>query len=180
MSFPVPITVQAAIQKARRPLAACHSAGGSYRSWAARACAAEARHAADDFWACVHRLELAGLFDRDDGFGGHDTPFRLPHEAHACAALGWLSHLQAHESDRCGPWCGGRWRKWSVGRQREWLRRRRYLWSGFVREVERYRQARHDLDAAATRRTARGARVGLRRGGNSCQDPEQGAMRAIG
>ena len=31
----------------------------------AAVCAAEAKHAADDFWASVYRLGLAGLFDRD-------------------------------------------------------------------------------------------------------------------
>jgi hypothetical protein len=111
-------------------------------------CVAEARHAKDDFWSCVYHLGFAGLFDRDDGFGGHDVPFRFLHEAHACAALSWLSHLQAHETDRCGPWCGGRWEKWSATRRREWLRRRRYLWSGVLREVERYRDARRQFDAA--------------------------------
>jgi hypothetical protein len=33
--------------------------------------------------------------------------FRLPHETHAGAALNWLGHLQAHDSDRRGPWA--RW-----------------------------------------------------------------------
>ena len=105
-------------------------------------CAAEARHAADDFWACVHRLGLAALFDRDDGFGGHEAPFRFAHETHAFAALGWLSHLQAHESDRRGPWAAVRWHTWDAEQRREWFGRRRYLWSGFVRQVERYRAAR--------------------------------------
>ena len=86
--------------------------GGHYRRWAAAVCAAEAKHAADDFWACVYRLGLAALFDRDDGFGGHEAPFRFAHETHAFAALSWLCHLQAHESDRRGPWAAVRWNSW--------------------------------------------------------------------
>ena len=66
-------SLHAAIRRERRPLAA-HAlpehelSGGHYRRWAAAVCAAEAKHAADDFWAIVYRLGLAGLFDRDDGF----------------------------------------------------------------------------------------------------------------
>jgi hypothetical protein len=158
MPYPVPATIHAAIQRTRRPLVVPGRTTGPYRAWAAGVCAAEARHAADDFWSSVYRLGLAGLFDRDDGFGGHEVPFRLLHETHACAALSWLGHLQAHEADRCGPWCGGRWEKWSIGRRQEWLRRRRYLWSGFLREVGRYREARHQFDAARPRDARRGAR----------------------
>ena len=86
--------------------------GTHYRRWAAAVCAAEAKHAADDFWACVYRLGLTALFDRDDGFGGHEAPFRFAHETHAFAALSWLCHLQAHESDRRGPWAAVRWNSW--------------------------------------------------------------------
>jgi hypothetical protein len=78
--------LHAAIRRARRPLAAPELDGGHYRRWAAAVCAAEAKHAADDFWACVYRLGLAALFDRDDGFGGHEAPFRFAHETHAFAA----------------------------------------------------------------------------------------------
>ena len=100
-------TVHAAIRRERRPLPAhellAHVQGGAnYRRWAAAVCAAEAKHAADDFWACVYRLGLANLFDRDDGFGGHEAPFRFPHETHAFAAMSGLCHLQVHESDRRG------------------------------------------------------------------------------
>jgi hypothetical protein len=144
-----PDGVHAAIRRERRPLPPRELDGGNYRRWAAAVCAAEARHAADDFWASVYRLGLAGLFDRDDGFGGHEAPFRFAHETHAFAALSWLSHLQAHESDRRGLWAGVRWNTWDEGRRREWFARRRYLWSGFVRQVERYRQARRRLAAAS-------------------------------
>jgi hypothetical protein len=156
-----PDSVHAAIRRERRPLPPHepdHDPGGAnYRRWAATVCAAEARHAADDFWACVYRLGLAALFDRDDpstrlgagGFGGHEAPFRFAHETHAFAVLSWLSHLQAHESDRRGPWAAVRWHTWDAGRRREWFVRRRYLWSGFVRQVERYRAARRRLAAAS-------------------------------
>jgi hypothetical protein len=180
MSYPVPTTVQAAIHRARRPLVAAERTAGSYRAWAAEVCATEARHAADDFWACVYRLGLAGLFDRDDGFGGHEGPFRFPHETHACAALSWLGHLQAHETDRCGPWCGGRWDKWNVARRQDWLRRRRYLWSGFLREVERYRKARCQLDAARPHDARRGARLRLSRPENSRHGGRQETAQALG
>jgi hypothetical protein len=138
----------AAIRRARQPLPAPALDGAPYRHWAAAVCAAEAKHAADDFWSAVHRLGLAALFDRDDGLGGHEAPFRFPHETHACAALSWLSHLQAHESDRRGPWASVRWNSWDAGQRREWFARRRHLWSGFVRQVERYREARRRLAAA--------------------------------
>ena len=151
-----PDSVHTAIRRARRPLPARALDGANYRRWAAAVCAAEARHAADDFWACVHRLGLAALFNRDDpstalgaaSFGGHEAPYRFAHETHAFAALGWLSHLQAHESDRRGPWAAVRWQTWDAGRRREWFQRRRHLWSGFVRQVERYRAARRQLAAA--------------------------------
>ena len=85
----------AAIRRTRRPLPASELpgpalSGAHYRRWAAVVCAAEAKHAADDFWACVYRLGLAALFDRDDGFGGHEAPFRFAHETHAFAAVSWL------------------------------------------------------------------------------------------
>lgn len=140
-----PGSVFAAIRRERRPLPAHELDGTPYRRWAAAVCTAEVRHAADDFWSAVYRLELAALFDRDDRFGGHEAPFRFAHEVHAFAALAWLSHLQAHESDRRGPWAAVRWNTWDAGRRREWFERRRHLWSGFVRQVERYRAARRKL-----------------------------------
>jgi hypothetical protein len=141
--------LHAAIHRERRPLPPHAFDGGNYRRWAAAVCSAEARHAADDFWACVYRLGAAGLFDRDDGFGGHEAPFRFPHETHAFAALSWLAHLQAHESDRRGPWAAVRWNSWDEGQRHDWFARRRHLWAGFVRQVERYREARRRLAAAS-------------------------------
>src|SRR5262245_10169503 len=151
-----PDGVAAAIRRERRPMPApaVSAPVGSdirvgYRRWAAAVCSAEVRHATGDFWRCAHRLGVAALFDRDDGFGGHEAPYRLPHEACAFAALGWLSHLQAHESDRRGPWAAVRWNTWDGQQRREWFERRRALWSGFVRQVERYREARRRLGLAA-------------------------------
>jgi hypothetical protein len=141
--------VHAAIRRERRPLPPHELDGVNYRRWAAALCGAEARHAADDFWSIVYRLGLANRFDRDDGFGGHEAPFRFAHETHAFAALSWLSHLQAHESDRRGPWAVVRWNIWDAQQRRDWFARRRTLWSGFVRQVERYRVARRKLAAAA-------------------------------
>ena len=141
--------LHAAIRRERRPLPPHAFDGGNYRRWAAAVCTAEARYAADDFWACAYLLGAAGLFDRDDGFGGHEAPFRFSHETYAFAALSWLSHLQAHESDRRGPWAAVRWNSWDEGQRRDWFARRRYLWSGFVRQVERYREARRRLAAAS-------------------------------
>ena len=141
-------SVPAAIRRERRPLPPHVLAGAHYRRWAAAVCGAEARHAADDFWGIVYRLGLAARFDRDDGFGGHEAPFRFPHETHAFAALSWLSHLQAHESDRRGPWARVRWNTWDAAQRLAWFARRRTLWSGFVRQVERYRAARRELAAA--------------------------------
>ena len=134
------------IRRARRPLPVLPLGDHPYRAWAIAACSAEVAHARDDFWACVHRLGLAAQFDRDDGFGGHEAPFRFAHEGHAFAALSWLSHLQAHESDRRGPWAALRWEQWGPELRRRWWDERRRLWTGFVRNVERYRTARAALE----------------------------------
>ena len=115
-------------------------------------CQAEVAHARDDFWRAVHGLGLAGLHDRDDGYGGHERPFLLAHEARAQAALSWLSHLQAHESDKHGPWAAVRWNTWDAARRQQWLERRRYLWAGFVEQMRGYSAARAEIDAV--RRTA--------------------------
>jgi hypothetical protein len=122
-------------------------AGGNFRAWAVATCQAEVDHACADFWRAVHALGLARLFDRDDGWGGHERAFLLTHEAHAFAALGWLSHLQAHESDRRRPWAALRWDTWDGERRRQWWARRRHLWAGFLEQMGRYRTARREIDA---------------------------------
>jgi len=135
------------IRRNRRPLTAPEPLAGHWRAWAATVCQAEVAHARDDFWRAVHELGLAGLHDRDDGYGGHERPFLLAHEAKAHAALSWLSHLQAHESDKRGPWAAVRWNTWDAERRREWWERRRYLWAGFVEQMRGYREARAEIDA---------------------------------
>ena len=142
-----PESLACGILRERRSLPAQALGNAPYRRWATAVCAAETAHARDDFWACVHRLGVADRFDRDDGFGCHEAPFRLAHEAHAFAALSWLVHLQAHEADRRGPWAALRWDRWDSGRRRLWWAERRRLWAGFLRNVERYRAARRMLDA---------------------------------
>src|SRR3981081_4451493 len=141
--------LHAAIRRERRPLPPHAFDGGNYRRRAAAVGSVEARHAADDFWACIYRLGAAGLFDRDDGFGGHEAPFPFQHKTPAFAALTSLSPPQAQDSDRRGPWAAIRWNSWDEGQRRAWFARRRYLWSGFVRQVERYREARRRLAAAS-------------------------------
>src|SRR6202008_4728479 len=96
------------IRRARRALPPPEPDRGPWRKWAAALCQAEVDHGRADFWRAVQALGLAALFDRDDGWVGHERPFLLAHEAHAQAALSWLSHLQAHESDRRRPGAGGR------------------------------------------------------------------------
>ena len=134
------------IRRKRRPLPPPVPAAGNWRAWAATVCQAEVEHARDDFWRAVHELGLAGLHDRDDGYGGHELPFLFPHEARAHAALSWLSHLLAHESDKRGPWAAVRWHTWDGERRREWFERRRYLWAGFVEQMRAYRAARAAID----------------------------------
>ena len=134
------------IRRARRPLERRAPARGNFRAWAVATCQAEVDHARADFWRVVQALGLVRLFDRDDGWGGHERPFLLAHEAHAHAALGWLSHLQAHESDRRGPWARVRWDAWDADRRRRWWARRRQLWAGFLEQMRRYRSARREID----------------------------------
>ena len=87
--------------------------------------------------------------------GDHEAPYRFAHEVHAGAALAWLSHLQAHEADRNGPWAAVRWKTWDAEQRRAWFARRRHLWSGFVRQVERYRAARRLIDNDGVAASAR-------------------------
>lgn len=135
------------IRGKRRPLPPPEPNGGTWRAWAAAACQAEVEHARNDFWRIVHELGLAGLHDRNDGYGGHERPFLLTHETHAQAALSWLSHLQAHESDKHGPWAATRWHLWDAARRRRWFERRRYLWAGFLEQMRDYLAARAEIDA---------------------------------
>ena len=67
---------------------------------------------------------------------------QFPHEAHAAAALVWLSHLQTHESEKRTPWSGVPFRSWHEDERAAWSAKRRTLWSGLLRQVDRYRAAR--------------------------------------
>lgn len=132
-------TVADLIRRHRRPLPTPVIDIQNFRARAVALCSAEVAHRSRDF----HRIERTlGLgFDRwlepdCEQFG------QFPHEAHAAAALLWLSHLQTHESEKRTPWKGVRFRDWRADERTAWFAKRRELWSGFLRQVERYRTAR--------------------------------------
>lgn len=74
---------------------------------------------------------------------------QYPHEARAGVALVWLSHLQTHESEKRSPFDARPWRLWSPAARKAWLGRRRYLWTGFLKAVRAYRDARAPIDQLA-------------------------------
>ncbi len=141
-------TVADLIRRHRRPLPAPAFATGADdpatagRSWRARAvaaCHAEIAHRSRDFARVERALGLT--FDRwlepdCEQLG------QFQHEAHAAAALVWLSHLQTHESEKRTPWNGRSFASWSEPDRTRWLAKRRQLWSGFLHQVERHRIAR--------------------------------------
>jgi len=144
-------TVADLIRRHRRPLPAPAFATGADdpaatgKSWRARAvaaCHAEIAHRSRDFARVERALGLT--FDRwlepdCEQLG------QFPHEAHAGAALVWLSHLQTHESEKRTPWSGVPFKCWRDPERQRWCASRRDIWSGFVRQVERYRMARNAL-----------------------------------
>lgn len=136
----------------RRPLPSHEITGGNFRAWATAVCNAEIKHRSRDF-ARVERT-LALNFDRWLEPGCEQIG-QFPHEAHAGAALLWLSHLQAHESERRASWDCLPWDLWPKKRRKDWLARRRVLWAGFVRQVEKYRAARAAIDAPVIARAGR-------------------------
>jgi hypothetical protein len=119
--------VRAIIRAVRTALPGPDLSPQPVRAFVARACTAEVKHARNDFWTIVHRLNAASMFDRHRD-PDCDVAFRLPHEIHAAAALNWLAHLQTHDSDRHGLWA--RWEQWDRERRVCWLRRRRELLHG--------------------------------------------------
>lgn len=138
-TVPAPLPVAELIRRERRPLPAHDLESVNFRAWAVALCNAEVAHRSRDF----HRVErtLGLIFDRwlepdCEQLG------QFPHEAHAAAALVWLSHLQTHESEKRTPWSGVSFRCWRESDRARWLAKRRILWSGFLRQVERYRVAR--------------------------------------
>ena len=137
---PVPVTEL--IRRERRPLPAPKIDIVNFRAWAVAICTAEVAHRSRDF----HRVErtLGLSFDRwlepdCEQLG------QFQHEAHAAAALVWLSHLQTHESDKRTPWAGVSFRYWRESDRVQWFTKRRKLWSGFMNQVERYRDARKSI-----------------------------------
>lgn len=127
------------IARERMPLPSHHVEGGNFRQWAAAVCDAEVKHRDADFARCERLLGLS--FDR------YAEPRcvlmgEFLHEAHAAAALHWLSHLQTHESLRRKPMDFRPWRTWNAERRAKWLARRRYLWRGFLAEVRAYAQTK--------------------------------------
>lgn len=140
------LTTADLIRRERQPLPAHSLDGVNYRAWAVAVCGAEVDHRNRDF-ARVERL-LRYDFDR----WTEPTCVELgqfPHEAHAADALNWLSHLQTHESQRRAAWDCLPFDLWTAKRRADWLARRRVLWAGFVRQVEKYRAARVAIDAPA-------------------------------
>lgn len=132
-------TVADLIHRNRRPLPAPAIDIENFRARAVAICSAEVAHRGRDFLRVERTLGLA--FDRwlepdCEQLG------QFPHEAHAAAALLWLSHLQTHESQKRTPWSGVPFRSWGEDERTAWLSKRRELWSGFLRQVERYRTAR--------------------------------------
>lgn len=115
------------------------TAGRSWRARAVAACHAEIAHRSRDFARVERALGLT--FDRwlepdCEQLG------QFQHEAHAGAALVWLSHLQTHEGEKRTPWNGVPFRSRPESERAQWFAKRRKLWSGFVRQVECYRVAR--------------------------------------
>jgi len=142
-------TVADLIRAERRPLPSHSLDAVNYRCWAAAVLAAEVRHRSDDFTRAA--TKVGAHFDRYLEPACVETG-QLAHECHAGAALNWLIHLQAHESMRTRTYRG--FREWSPAEQRQWLERRRYLWSGFLRQVKRYRDARALVDRPVMREAA--------------------------
>ena len=96
-------TVADLIRRARRPLPTPEIDIENFRARAVSICSAEVAHRSRDFQRVERALGLT--FDRwlepdCEQLG------QFPHEAHAAAALVWLSHLQTHESEKRAPWSG--------------------------------------------------------------------------
>src|SRR5260370_39117175 len=128
-----------AIRSERHPLPAPTLDRTNYRRWAATVLQGELKHATDDFWRAAHALGFGLVYDRYQR-AGEAAPFGLPHEALAVAAALWLIHLQAHDSDRHGPWA--RWKIMTGAERIAWVLRRRELLHGFLRATRAYQAAR--------------------------------------
>lgn len=123
------------IARERLPLPSHHLKGGNFRQWAVAVCAAEMKHRDRDYLRVADMLGISvNLWD----FPHDVTRGQFKHEAHACAALNWLSHLQAHETTKRAPFHFIPWCDWRAKDRAAWIARRRYLWSGFLAEVRAY------------------------------------------
>lgn len=123
------------IERERMPLPSHAIQGSNFRQWAIAVCTAEVKHRERDYLR-VERL-LGVSVDRWD-FPNCIESGQFPHEAHAGAALLWMSHLQAHESERRTAWDCLPWDMWSAKRRADWLAKRRKLWAGFLAQVRAY------------------------------------------
>ncbi len=136
------IGIRPAIKAARTAMPYPDVTAAPLRRFVSIACTMEVQYAKADFWRLTHELNAAACFDarvEPDA----DTGFRLPHEARAGEALIWLSHLQAHDSDRHGPW--SRWGHLSTEGKRRWLRERRRILRGLLKAAAAYRAARASI-----------------------------------
>jgi hypothetical protein len=125
----------------RMPLPSHQIEGGNFRRWAVAVCDAEVKHRAADFARCERVLGVS--IDRSDE-PNCEAMGQFPHEAHAAAALNWLSHLQAHETTKRAPFDFIPWTDWRGETRAAWIKRRRYLWDGFLNAVRAYQAAKSD------------------------------------
>lgn len=140
---PARLTTAQTIALYRRPLPAHELQGVNFRKWAVATCQAEVDHRRRDFARIEAERGIA--FDRNEDPRCEERG-QYPHEAKAGVALIWLSHLQAHESEKRAPFDMKPWREWPAARRAAWLTRRRYLWTGFLKAVRAYSAARAPID----------------------------------
>ena len=127
------------IERERLPLPSHQIQGGNFRRWAVAVCTAEVRHRERDY---LRVEKLLGIqTDRWD-FPHDDERGQFQHEYHAGQALLWMSHLQAHESEKRAPFHFLPWCDWRAKDRAAWLAKRRILWAGFLTEVRAYQATR--------------------------------------
>jgi hypothetical protein len=129
------------VAQLRRPLPSHQIKGGNFRQWAAAVCSAEVRHRERDYLRC--EAELGVSVPRWD-FPNNDEVGQFNHERHAGIALLWLSHLQAHESEKRTPISFVPFCDWRANNRALWFAKRRKLWAGFIKEVRAYQSARKE------------------------------------
>lgn len=125
----------------RRPLPSHAINNGNFRRWAVAVCTAEVKHREADYLR-VER-ELGASVDRW-AHPNCDEVGQFKHERHAGAALLWLSHLQAHESEKRTPWSFVPFCDWKRETRAAWMQKRRDLWRGFINAVRAYQDARKE------------------------------------